>query len=44
MLERGLRNEENLIKNYFSEEGHRLGLEFGNAVSLLGAAGLWEVR
>lgn len=40
MLERDLRNEESLIKNYFSEEGYRLGLEFGNAVSLLGAAGV----
>lgn len=40
-LERDLRNEQYLIENYNIEEGYLLGREFGDLISLLGAAGLW---
>ena len=40
-IEKAKRTEQILIDDYFTEYGYKVGQEFGNILSLLGAVGLW---
>ena len=40
-IEKAKRTEQILIDDYFTEYGYKMGQEFGNILSLLGAVGLW---